>query len=300
MPPEVEGFRVSRADSELLRATTPARAIGVDREKKVLRGYVVMQLGLLKDRPGEADQATLDKLVELGNARKQGVKARFAHPTECADGLGKYLGRSKDFFLSEVVTRDGKTVPCVRADLHFDPTALDTPPQGGKPLAVYTMDLAESDPDAVSSSIVVRFKREFRVEPDGTRKKNEKGEELPPLLRPLALFASDVVDEGAAVDGLFSAADLPNGHLWEAESLLDGLFPDATREELAGRLGGWVDRYLESRFGPAPKLAEQPAAPPPPPAPTPPQPEAPPAKPAQPSLSALERRQRQREREAAA
>lgn len=290
MPPD-EPFRVQAPkdrDSELLRAAAAARPVTVDRKNNVLRGYVVMMAGQLKDRPGEVDGTTLDGIIALANAWSQGVKSRFAHPTECADGLGKYLGRSKDYYLSDVVTRDGRKVAAVRADLHFDATAMDTPPQGGKPLGLYVMDLAESDPDALSSSVVARFKREYRLETDGTRKKDaQTGDDLPPLMRPVALWASDVVDEGAAVDGLFSAGDPPNAHLWQAAELLDGLFPDAARAAVRERLAGYVDRYIELRFGPE----EKPALPAPAPAP-------PPAEPARPELSAYLRRQRLRELEA--
>lgn len=266
--------------NELYRVGAVGRPIGVDRKENVLRGYVIMQLGLLRDRPGEVDQLTLEKTVELGNALKQGLKSRFTHPTECSDGLGRYLGRTRSLFMSEATTRDGKKVMAVRGDLHLDPTALDTPPDGGKPLGKYVMDLAESDPDALSSSVVIRFKREYRLEADGTRKKNpETGEDLPPLLRPEVLFASDVVDEGAAVDGLFSADDLPNAHLWKGAEILDGMFDGLSRAEVRERTSGWLARYLELRFGP-----EEP----PPPAP-------PPAQPAQPSLSVLAGRQRLRE-----
>lgn len=237
------------AAEAVLREQFAGRPVGVDREKKVIRGYVVMMSGRLKDRPGEVDQTTLEKLVELGNARKQGVKSRFSHPTECADGLGKYLGRARDFHLSEAVNREGQTVQAVRADLHLDPTAMDTPPQGGKPLGDYVMDLTESDPDAISSSVVVRFKREYRLEPDGTRKKDEKGEDLPPLLRPEVLFASDIVDEGAAVDGIFSAGQLPNEYLWQGAAILDSLFEGKDRAQVEASLKGFLGRYLDLRFG---------------------------------------------------
>lgn len=293
MPPENEQLRDAGDRPELLRASATARPIGVDREKNILRGFVVMQAGLLKDRPGEVDQATLDGIISLGNKSSQGIKSRFSHPTECSDGLGKYLGRARNFYMGEAVTRDGNTVPAVRADLHFDPTALDTPPDGGKPLGVYVMDLATSDADAISSSVVVRFNREYRLKPDGTRQTNDKGEELPPLLRPKILFASDIVDDGAAVDGLLSIGGLPNAVLWKATELLDEQFPDLDREELADRLRGFLDRYLNFRFGEpeTPKEAAPPITPPASPA------VAAPADSPQPDLSTLLLRQRQRERE---
>lgn len=278
MPPD-ETLR----DAELLRVGSTSRPIEVDRKANVLRGMVVAQLGPFKSQGrGEFDQQSLDLILQLGSESKLGLKSRFSHPTECNDGLGRYLGRVRNPFMSEATTRDGKKVPAVRGDLHFDATALDTPPDGGKPLGIYVMDLAESDPEAISSSLVLRVKKEFRLNPDKTAMKDANGEELPPLWRPYKLWAADVVDTGDAVDGLLSANDLPNAALWKGAELLNGMFEGLTREELADRLHGWLGRYLDERFGPV-ELAPTPAQRP--------------AESTQPELSNLVLRQRQRERE---
>ncbi len=233
------------------------RAVGVDRKANVLRGYVVAQLGPFKSSGrGEFDRAALEEIARLGNAHGPGMKSRFSHPTECSDGLGKYLGRSRAFAMSTAIdARTGNAVDAVRADLHFDATALDTPPQGGKPLGVYVMDLAESDAGAISSSLVIRVKKEYRINPDGTPVVDATGEELPPLWRPLKLSATDIVDVGDAVDDLLSA-DLPNSYLWEGASILDGLFDGLSRAEIEARLNGFTAQYLDLRFG----AAEVPAA----------------------------------------
>lgn len=249
---------------------------------------VVAQLGPFKSLGrGEFDQESLETIVKLGNDLKQGLKSRFSHPTECDDGLGKHLGRTRDLFMGEAVNADGVTVPAVRGDLHFDPTALEPMPGGGKPLGLYVMDLADSDPDALSSSLVLRVRRELRLNPDGTRKKDEKGEDLPPLWRPEKLRASDIVDTGDAVDGLLSEGmtdGLPNAILWQATEMLDGMFDGQDREQVTGRINAFAERYLAMRFGPkAVPLIEQPSA-----------------EPSQPSLSTLLLRQRQREVESLA
>lgn len=290
-----------RDSAELLRVSaTTARPIGVDREANILRGYVVAQLGPFKDiGRGEFDQRGLDMLLQLGKDSKQGVKSRFSHPTECDDGLGKYLGRSRDWYMSEAVNADGVKVPAIRGNLHFDKTALDTPPAGGKPLGLYVMDLAESDPDAISSSVGIRTKKEIRLKPDGTRLTGPNGEELPPLWFPVKLFASDVVDTGAAVDGLLSAEGvtdgLPNAILWQASEMLNEHFEGLSRAEVKERIDAFAAKYLAMRFGP--ESISFPAAPvtevvkveyAPPVQPDP-------AQPLQPSLSVLLLRQRQRE-----
>jgi hypothetical protein len=236
---------------EMLRAAVTGRPVKVDREKNVLRGYVVAQAGPFKSQGrGEFNEEGLRLLEQLGNSTKQGIRSRFTHPTMCDDGLGNYLGRARDFFMSEAVNADGVKVPAVRADLFFDETALQEGPKGGKPLGLYVMDLAESDPDAISSSIVVRPKKMLRRKADGTPEVDAStGEELPPLWYPEKLYGSDIVDTGDAVDGLLSADGLRGEELWRGTEMLDGMFDGLSREEVAERLRGWSERYLAHRFG---------------------------------------------------
>ena len=75
----------------------------------------------------------------------------------------------------------------MRADLHLDPTAF-TSPRGN--LGRYVLDRAASDPASLSASLVLQYHREPR------------GRGLSPAVRPLALKAADIVDDGAAVRGI--------------------------------------------------------------------------------------------------
>lgn len=237
-------------NATFLRSAVVGRPVGVDRAKAILNGYVVAQLGVFKSSGrGEFDLAALKEIVRLGNASTQ-LKSRFNHETACDTALGKYLGRPRTFGLSHATNAEGKSVPAVRADLHFDQTALQEPPGGGKPLGLYVMDLAENDPDALSSSLVLRAEQVYRRKKDGTLETDGDGNELPPLWIPKRLYGSDIVDTGDAVDGLLSADSLPDGLQWKGAQLLDANFPDMTRAELADRLRGWMDRYLDRRYGP--------------------------------------------------
>lgn len=231
-----------------LRVESPARAVGVDREKRVLRGYVVAQLGPFKSEGrGEFDETSLARIVELWPAA--GLKSRFAHPTESADGLGKYLGRARDPYLSTVEV-DGATLPAVRADLHLDSSASKTP---SGDLAGYVLDLAESDPAALSSSLVLGKDEEYRLSPDGTRLTGADGNPLPPLWRPKRLYASDVVDEGDAVDAILSPEGAPRyarDFLSMGTALIDRLFAGCTRAVVRARCMAYLTRYLDRRFGP--------------------------------------------------
>lgn len=239
-----------------LKAKFSSPGVEVDRENNVIRGYVLAQEGPFKSAGrGEFDQKSLKQIVALSNKKPGGLKSRFTHPNLSEDGLGKYLGRAKNLRMDHVSQkRDGKDVllHAVRGDLHLDPTSFDTP--NGN-LGKYVMDLAESDSDALSSSLVLKADQELRMDPKTKRPMlAEDGSELPPIWRPTELHASDVVDTGDAVDGFLSAhpidgTNLPDGIVRQASMLLDQAFLNQNRDELRDILEGFVDRYLTNRFG---------------------------------------------------
>lgn len=232
--------------------------VGVDREHQVVRGYVVAELGPFKTAGrGEFDADALAQIVALGNAQPKGLKSRFGHPSLSADGLGKYLGRAKNFRLAD----GGKKV---RADLHLDPTSLKPSPEGGgTPLGEYVLSLAESDPGAFSSSLVLRAEKLYTLDAEGRRKKAPDGQDLPPLWKPTELHASDVVDTGESVHDFLSSGlnleELPDAGVRYAAGLLDQLFAGADRATVADRCTAFLDRYLSRRFGADPMTT--PAAP---------------------------------------
>lgn len=259
-------MRTMPKEPQYLRAAATGRPVGVDRENNVLLGYVVAQEGPFKtDGRGEFDEKSLTQVVRLGNAARGGVKSRFTHPDLSGDGLGKFLGRARDFSLSTTVNAAGVKVKAARADLHFDPSAFDTP---SGDLAGYVLTLAESDPDAISSSLVVQTDQEFRLDRDGTPVSDDEGNPLPPLWRPTAVHASDIVDTGDAVDGLLSASELTRALdagmtpelrkvlRWDnvarlAGQLLDGTFAGQPRDVVEARCLAYLRRYLARRFGDA-------------------------------------------------
>lgn len=217
------------------------RPIGVDRENNILRGYVVVQEGLIKDGRGEFDQDGLSDVVRLMNSKPNGVKARFTHPGLSSDGLGKFLGRAKNATLDK---------DRVRADLHFSDTAFKTP---NGDLAGYVMDLAEEDSDALGSSMVVTADQKFRIDEKGRRLTDDDGEDLPPLWYVTEIHASDIVDEAAATDGLLSAGidldGLPDAALYHAYELLNRQFPKLGRDELTAKVEAFLQRYCDRRYG---------------------------------------------------
>jgi len=222
-----------------LRSNVTAPPIGVDHDENVIRGYVVAQEGAFKtEGRGEFDQKGLKQIVRLMNATPKGLKSRFAHPTLSDDGIGKFLGRAHNARLE---------TDRVRADLHLDPTSFDTP---SGDLGGYVLRLAESDPEAFASSLVLKADELYRLDKKGRRVRDENGEELPPLWYPTELHASDVVDTGDAVDSFLSAGDLPDEIVRRGAELLDRQFPRLGREELRAHCLGWLERYLQWRYGP--------------------------------------------------
>lgn len=221
-----------------LRASVAGRPSAVDREKEVIRGYVVAEKGPFKSEGrGEFDTKSLRSIVSLMREHANGTKVRFGHPTMSDDGLGTYLGRAKN------PRMDGDSK--VRADLFFDPTAHKTP-KGGD-LADYVMSLAESDPDAFSSSLVLSVDEEWRLDKNDKYATDADGETLPPLWRPKKIYASDVVDTGDAVNGFLSFDNIDDSiqRLASAEllTMFDGVEDDVVR----GRLAGWTERFLAWR-----------------------------------------------------
>lgn len=216
-------------------------AIGVDREARVIRGYVVAEAGPFKTPGrGKFDEAGLARIIALMNARPAGTKSRFAHPGLSADGIGTFLGRARNARV------DGARA---RADLHLDPSAF-TSPSGN--LGQYVMDLAESDPEAFGSSLVLQAEKVYTLDDQGRRKTDEKGNELPPLWLPTKVHASDVVDEGEAVHHGFLSIDtggLSDAVLWEGAALLDQLFAGQPRAAVEARCREFLTRYLERRYG---------------------------------------------------
>lgn len=165
------------------------RAYEDDKYKGVIRGFAVMTQGQVKDMRGwEIDETTLSQIVEAGNKSQLGLKSRFGHPNMSSTALGTFTGRAKNF------RKDGDIA---RADLFISKTAYETPDGD---IASYVLDLAEKDPDAFGTSVVLG---EFDLE-YADKEKDKDGKDLPPKLRVSSLMAVDVVDDPAANEGMFN------------------------------------------------------------------------------------------------
>ncbi len=244
------------AEATWLKANVTEKPIGVDREAGeagVIFGFVVAEEGPFKSEGrGEFNLKGLKAIVKLMKANgKNGTKSRFTHPDMSNDGLGKFLGRGRLPRIASI-ERDDETVQLVRADLHIDPTAMEEPVGGGRPLGDYVMALAERDPDALSSSLVLNVDEETRME-RGRPAMDEDGNTLPPLWFPTAIHATDIVDTGDAVGALLSGAGPANAILLKAAELLDTQFAGCPREVVEARVLSYLGRYLNRRYGELPQ-----------------------------------------------
>ena len=172
----------------------------IDRDNGIIKGVTVARIGPARGHGGEIDKTFLLQLVEQANLSKAGIKARFGHPNMCSTALGTYLGRFHNYsFNGNAVT----------ADLHLDPSSK-TSPNGN--LFDYVITMAETNPDMFGASIAFESDAfdTTEIESEGVKKTVN-------LFRLKELRATDIVDDPAATNGLFSADTLPG----QATAFLD-------------------------------------------------------------------------------
>ncbi len=202
----------------------------VDRDKGVIYGVQIIREGEAKGhgitipRDGEyeyhplmLDAFFIQKIAEFGNGHKNGTKSRFNHPNMSVGAFGTMIGTFHNYKVDGTATY---------ADLHLSETAK-TSPNGN--MYDYVLDMAENESEHFGNSIAfsddgelyvknkagerkrIEFKQtdwftvDIFVEEDGELVPwNEKDHSFEFYNIPAALHASDLVDDPAATDGLFS------------------------------------------------------------------------------------------------
>ena len=169
---------------------------GVDEEKGIIEGISVCTVGEAKGHGVNLDSEFIQRVTELGAAKRNGLKARFGHPNMCSTALGTFIGRFKNF--RQV---DGQ----VKADLFLSNEAKSTP-HGD--LYTYVLGMAKNEPDMFGTSIVFTPGELYRRDKDGEKVpvsgELAGSEDDPVFVECSELHACDTVDEPAANDGLFS------------------------------------------------------------------------------------------------
>jgi hypothetical protein len=201
-----------------------APVANIDRELGIIQGVTIARVGPAKGHNGFVDRTFLLQIVDNAASKPAGIKARFGHPNMCSQALGTYLGRFKNY---------SYTGDLVKADLHLDDTAKSTP---SGDLYTYVLDMAEKNPDMFGASIVFEIGESVFLEEEVDGEKVEKE-----YFRLKELRATDIVDEPAATDGLFSANTFPGiatQFLDENPEILDLIFskPDSIIEFLSNYL----------------------------------------------------------------
>lgn len=196
----------------------------IDRDNGIIRGVTIAQVGPAKGHDGFIDKTFLLQLVDNATSRPAGIKARFGHPNMCTTALGTYLGRFKNYSYSG---------DQVKADLHLDETSKNTP---NGDLFSYVLDMAGKNPDMFGASIVFEIGESLFVKEELEGKKVDKE-----YFRLKDIRATDIVDEPAATDGLFTANTFPavaTQFLDENPEIMDLIFskPDSVVEFLSNYL----------------------------------------------------------------
>jgi len=191
--------------AEKIRLQSAFASVGkVDKEKHVIYGVSAAQAVEALGHRITLDQKTLGQIAEFGNRTGKGIKSRYTHPGLSSDGMGKLLGRGRNWRV------DGDKV---RFDLHLVPSAFRS--NGGHlnvSLGEHIEKMADEDPDMFGMSIVFSGYKVWTYE-DGHEEEYDY-EDLPPegaltrypVARIMNLYAVDAVDEPAANrDGMFGA-----------------------------------------------------------------------------------------------
>jgi hypothetical protein len=211
----------------------------VDREAGIIYGASAMQAGEASGKGVMIDEATLKQVAEMGNAMPNGSKVRFTHPGMCSDGLGKTIGRMKNFSV-----QGDKVV----GDIHLNKSSGHTPDGD---LRTYVLDLAEEDPESFGMSVAIEPDAAWKLDSGAEVKTRERPANAVgdlPFLRLKKLRAVDVVDEPAANrDGLFSGAFAGTSSEDAAQAFSD---LDAFRESRGMTLAAaheFCERYFTAR-----------------------------------------------------
>ena len=220
----------------------------VNRDKGIIKGVSVCTVGEAKGHGVNLDHEFIGRVADLGNEKKQGLKARFGHPNMCSTALGTFIGRFKNFRVNG---------DQVISDLFLSNEAKETP-HGN--LYDYVLGMAENEPDMFGTSIVFTPGRTYQRAEDGSKEivsQWESDDERPVFVECDALHACDTVDEPAANNGLFSAFagetiagqittfldDHPE--VWEAMQSNPSILEALTRH--GGKVDEFMNRYRDYR-----------------------------------------------------
>lgn len=166
----------------------------VDSEKGIIYGVALANMGLNKNGYYFSERF-LGELKDFGN-KKGEIKARFEHPSFTGGSFGSFIGKYKNFNVTE-----GRLI----GDLHLADIARKTEVTGrGISLFDYVIGMAQECPEMFGNSIYVEADIVDEIYKEGDKELVGMG------LRLIDWVASDLVDDPAATNGLFFNRQKPN------------------------------------------------------------------------------------------
>lgn len=196
------------------------KASRIDAEAGIIYDVVMVETGEAKGHGFHMEEEFIDDIVayDLKHFSKRGVPARFGHPGASDNTMGMQMGHFEN-----VRKRKGPRGKMQAiADLHLLDAAEDSPTKPG--MKSYVLKMAAEAPDFMMSSIVFRGSNYYQ--------RNKKGEKV--IIRNSwdaddsmgkvfiefgdegQHYFTDLVDQGAATDNLFSAHSNP--HLFVSQA----------------------------------------------------------------------------------
>lgn len=202
----------------------------VNFEERVITDVIMCQVGEAKGHGVNLEQSFIEDGIAYAvkHHSKIGLKCRFGHPAMSNDALGTEVGRFKNFRVE-----NDKMV----ADLHIFKSANLSPTHPGA--GDWILSMADEDPNAIMCSIVFKPGKKYQYDDEGhkyylkiiydsfgarygTEDPDKKFDSNKPVYVELnELMATDLVDEGAATDKLFSAFSNPDKFAVIATEFLD-------------------------------------------------------------------------------
>lgn len=202
----------------------------VDAEKGILYDVVMVEEGPAKGHGVHLEAEFISDLVAYDKRTygTRGVKARFGHPGASDNTMGMQMG----FFRNIRKREEGGKMQAI-GDLHLLASADLSPER--KEMRQWVLSMAAEAPDFIMSSIVFQGSGHYQRKPNGNKHRMETdieggfenynpewGKVFVEFGENGSHYFTDLVDEGAATNNLFSQAAL-NPHLFivQAETILE-------------------------------------------------------------------------------
>jgi len=199
----------------------------VDAESGMIRDVVMVEEGPAKGHGVHLEREFIEGIVAYDRKyfSVTGLKARFGHPSASSETMGTQLGIYSNFR-----KRINKGKMQAIADLQLLDAAEQSPTHPG--MKSWVLQMAQERPDFIMSSIVFRGSGEYQRKPNGHKHRlDDYGENYKEEYGNVfmefdeengaAHYYTDLVEQGAATDSLFSTAANPHLFVSRAHQFLD-------------------------------------------------------------------------------